>query len=296
MRISVVIPASNDCKINALDSLKSQEKKPFEVLVERGDNTSRNRNNGIRKARGDLIAFANAHSVFPQDWTRNIEEFFSLYPQIEIVGGPQLTPKENGFFGKVSGVALSSMFGAANVRSRYSAGQMNLNANEEDITSANLICKKNVFEKVLFDEKIYPGEDPKFISDAKKANISIAYSPKIINYNKRRDNLHGMIKQMFNYGRMRPRKEKLRETLKHPLFLVPSLFVVYLFFLISSSIFYNQIIFFIPLIIYLILDLIFSLIGFVKIKKVRSLFYLLVIYPSIHISYGIGLIWGIFKR
>lgn len=296
MKISIIIPASEDCKIEALESLNLQDKKPFEIIVERGNNTSENRNKGIKKAKGELIAFTNAHSILPKDWTKNIEEFFLKYSKVDIVGGPQLTPKSKSKFAKNSGIALSSIFGAANLYGRYESRKLKFNADEKDLTSANLICKKEVFKKVMFDESIYPGEDPKFISDAKKENKVIAYSPTIINYNKRRENLKGLVKQIFNYGKMRPRKESLYETIKRPIFLVPSIFVVYLIILLINSLFYFNELIFLPLIVYLLLDLIFSLKGFIKTKEVSSIAYLMLIYPSIHISYGLGLILGSIKK
>ena len=50
---------------------------------------------------------------------------------------------------------------------------LNLNADEKSITSANLICKKEVFKKIEFNSKLYPGEDPRFIEDAKAINKEI---------------------------------------------------------------------------------------------------------------------------
>jgi hypothetical protein len=297
MKISVVIPASENSKIEALESLKLQEKKVFQIIIERGNNPSKNRNEGIKKARGDLVAFVNAHTILKENWTKKIEEFFLNYKKIDIVGGPQLTPKENSLFGKTSGVALSFIFGAANLRNRYSIKKLKIPADEEDVTSANLICKKDVFKKILFDEKIYPGEDPKFISDSKKAGMKIAYSPEIISYNKRRDSLIGLIKQMFNYGKMRPKKEKFIQIIKHPIFLIPSVFVLYLILLgilLFIQININLLILLcVPFIVYAFLDIVFSVLGFIKIKKITSLFYFLIIYPAIHISYGMGLLRGL---
>jgi len=108
MKISVVIPAAPDHEVSALESLKNQDEKIFEIIVERGKNTSRNRNVGARKSNGDLIAFVNAHSALSKNWSKNIRLFFKKYKKIDIIGGPQLTPETNNFFGKISGIALSS--------------------------------------------------------------------------------------------------------------------------------------------------------------------------------------------
>ncbi len=298
MRLSVVIPASEECSVNSMESLKNQTKSPFEIIVKRGKNVSKNRNEGALKANGDLIAFINAHTTLKNNWVEEIEKFFLKNPKIDIVGGPQLTPVENNLFGKVSGFALSSFFGAANLRKRYSIGKTNFNAGEEDLTSANLVCKRNVFERVLFDETLYPGEDPKFISDCKKNKMNIAYSPEIIAYNKRRESFFNLLKQFFNYGKVRLKKESLFDSLKHPLFLFPSIFLIYLIsipflFLIKNDLAIYLYLF--PAFIYLLVDILFTIYGTLKFRNFFAGVYLLAIYPVIHLSYGAGFIRGFLK-
>jgi len=175
-----------------------------------------------------------------------------------------------------------------------SGNKIKLNADENDVTSSNLICKQHIFKKVKFNEKIYPGEDPKFISDAKKAGFNVAFSPSIKVENRKRNNLVGLIKQIFNYGKMRPRIENIFETIKKPHFLVPSLFVLYLFllplFLSISNLFW------IPLGLYFFLIIIFSLYEGGKNRDIVGIFVLPLIFLTIHLSYGLGFIYGFFKE
>lgn len=306
----MIVPAGYDSSLDVLESLKNQEERISQVIVVRGNHPSRNRNKGIERAGGDFVAFVNAHSSFPGDWSKNIISFFNDFPEIDIVGGPQLTPESNNFFGKVSGFALGSKFGAGNVAKRYSLGKLNLNADEESITSSNLICKKDVFEKVRFDENIYPGEDPKFISDAKKQHLRVAYCPKIVGYNKRRNSVRGLIRQIFNYGKMRPKKEALAETMKKPFFLIPSLFFLYVVSLflivgVNASITGNIIgaagfrgnpWLFLPLGGYILLAILFSFYDSIKNKNLPAFFILPFIYPMIHLSYGMGMVLGYIKK
>lgn len=298
MKISTVIPASEDCNICSIKSLKMQTKPPFEIIVKRGRNVSRNRNRGALEAKGDLIAFINAHTTLKANWVGEIENFFLKNPKVDVVGGPQLTPTENNLFGKVSGFALSSFFGAANLRKRYSPGKENLDAGEEDLTSANLICKREVFEKVLFDEALYPGEDPKFISDCKKNKLKVAYSPEIIAYNKRRESLSDLSRQFFNYGKARLKKESLCESLKHPLFLFPSLFLIYLllvpFLLLTGNDLVSLLCLF-PVIVYFSIDFFIALCGTFKFRSLFAGACLYAIYPTIHLSYGLGFLRGFLK-
>ena len=308
MEITVVIPSGLGYDLEVLESLKNQDEKIKKIIVIRGKNPSRNRNRGIKNSKTELIAFANSHSSFPNDWSKNVREFFEMYPWIDIVGGPQLTPDTNNFFGKISGYALSSKFGAANVSGRYGGGKLKLNADETDITSSNLICKKKVFEKIKWNETIYPGEDPKFIEDAKKTGFKVAFSGKIVGYNKRREDVGGFLKQIFNYGLMRTKKENFLKTLKMPLFLVPSVFVLYLVFLIEFGVVNFSVtgnfvegglkgsILILPLVLYTFLSLLFAGIESVKNKNLKAVFVLPFVFPLIHISYGIGMLWGWLRK
>jgi hypothetical protein len=296
MKISVVIPAGENTEIKVIESLKKQEILLYEIVTVRGKNVSKNRNLGVKKTNGDLVAFVNSHSSFPENWTQEILNFYKKNPEIDIVGGPQLTPSKSNIFQKASGYALSSIFGSANAKNRYSGNKLKLNADEEDITSSNLICRREVFKKIEFDETLYPGEDPKFIEDAKKNNLKIAFSPLIVGYNERRGDLWNFFKQNFKYGLVRPKKEKLINTLKKPYFLIPSLFVLYLLFLVFYNLNTFSIYTFIPATIYLFLNLFFSLYESIKNKKILSFFLMLILFPTIHISYGIGFIIGGFNK
>ena len=315
-KITVVIPLGKNRDFESSKSIEKHEKE-VDFLVEKGLNPSRNRNKGIKKAKTEFIAFINGHTVLSNNWAKEVVKFFLNYPEIDIVGGPQLNYKEDNFFANTSGYALASIFGSAKISQRYGGKKLNLEADETQLTSANLICRKKVFKSVKFDENIYPGEDPKFISDSKKAGFKVAYSPKIVVYNRRRENILALIKQIFNYGIVRPKKESLLETAKRPFFLVPSIFLIYLAFL-AAYMLSSQIItggginisgvdlkilnFWLlsPLLLYLILNLSFSLANAIKKKSAPAFFILPFIYLAIHISYGAGFLVSLankmFKR
>lgn len=286
--LTVIVPLSKKSKIEYLENIKNQGLKVISCI---GPNPSKNRNLGAKKAKTKYLAFINGHTEISKDWSKKIKDFFNRHPEVDIVGGPQLTSKNESLFGKISGYAFSSLFGTSFLRNRYVSSKENLEADETMITTANLICKKKIFEKIRFDEKLYPGEDSKFIFDAKKSGFKVAYSPEIVSYNKRRKNFFELSKQIFNYGYTRPKKESLVVTLKNPLFLIPSIFVFYLII----SIFLMNKLFFIPLYLYLCLTIFFSLYESLKHKTPLCLF-LPPIYLIIHISYGLGFIIGTISK
>ncbi|MBS3124569.1 glycosyltransferase [Candidatus Woesearchaeota archaeon] len=311
-KFSLIIPVAPDRNIEILNSIKNLDypKPEFHVIVVRGRNPSENRNRGALRALGEIIVFLDDDGVLERDYLKKAEEFFDKNKEIDIVGGPQLTPKDEKGFAKISGYALSSKFGAWKVSKRYYCSQEKHGVDETCLTSANLLCRRKVIERIKFEPKLFPGEDPKFISDARKQGFNIAYSPDIIIYHRRRNTTGSLIKQIFNYGKVRPEKEKFLETLKMPFFLVPSFFAVYLMLLIFSIIFRPSIaiaaikldkialefLWIVPFIAYLVLIFLFSLYDSLSNKDFKAIFILPFIYPMIHLSYGIGMIYGYIKK
>lgn len=321
MRFTLVIPLAPERNaeiINAIRKLK-YDKNEFHVIVAVGRNPSKNRNKSIEKAKGDYIVFLDDDAFINEDYLNKVDEFLEKHLEIDVVGGPQLTPQDDNIFAKISGYGLSSRFGAWKLANRYDSKKENLDVDETALTSANLVCKKEVVEKVKFDENLFPGEDPKFISDVKKQGFRVAYTPKFILYHKRRPNYKLFVKQMFNYGKVRPKKESFLETLKKPFFLIPSLFFVYLILLIGNVLINSRItsnvininaenfklslsnlnlgfLWFLPLIAYILLVILFTFYDSLNNEDFRAIFVLPFIYPTIHLSYGVGMIYGYLKK
>jgi len=307
MKFSLVIPLGPGRKAEVIDSIKKSNypKKKYEIIIKEGLNPSDNRNRGAKESKGDIIAFLDDDAVIDENLLKNAEEFFEKYKDVDIVGGAQLTPKWQKGFAKISGYALSSKFGAWKMGNRYSQQKLNLDADETMLTSANLFCKREVMKKIQFDTKLFPGEDPKFIEDAKKIGFKVAYSPDLILYHKRRETIKDLIKQIASYGKTRTKKESFFETLKKPFFLIPSIFLIYIIFLLiiliikglfNVSVSFYDILLFFPLIFYIWIDLLFSLYESIKNRDIKAIFLLPLIFPIIHLSYGFGMIKGYFEK
>lgn len=285
--ITLVVPLGHGMEPEFLSSVNKKD--GMRVVIELGSNPSANRNKGVKKAKSPLVAFINGHASLAKDWHKNVIRFFKQHPEIDIVGGPQTNSDADNAFGRASGYALASPFGSGGIWKRYGGKKVVLDASETDVTSTNLICRRKVFSKVKFDESLYPGEDPKFIADAKKAGFRVAYSPDIRVANRRRPTLGALAKQVFRYGAVRPRKESLLETVKRPFFLVPAAFVLYL----VSLLFYSAWFYLLPLYIYLALMALFTTILSVRNKDVMVAVLLPLIFVTVHLSYGLGMLYGL---
>jgi len=315
MKFSLVITYLKEGNPEVLESIKQMDypKKDYEILCLPGPGSpSIYRNKGADIGKGKIIVFLDDDAIVHKDLLKNAEKFFSEHPEIDIVGGPQLTPHNEKGFARISGYTLSSKFGGWSTSNRYESKKLNLNADDTYLTTAIMFCKKEIFKEVRFDENLFPGEDPKFILEAKEKKFKVAYSPELIVYHRRRPTIKKFVLQIFSYGKVASSRESFLTLVKRPFFIIPSLFLIYIielfFFAITKlSIFANffgilywnfnlHSILFIPLLLYLFLTLIFSIYESFRNKDLRGIFFLPLIFPLLHLSYGAGLIWGFLIR
>ncbi|MBS3155650.1 glycosyltransferase [Candidatus Woesearchaeota archaeon] len=294
-RFSIIIALAPERKIEVLDSLKKSnfDPKKYEVIVEFGLNPSENRNKGIEKAKGEILAFIDDDVSVHEDLLKNADKFLNTHPEIDVVGGPQLTPKNDPFFAKASGVVLSSFLGTYVMSNRYKRGKLNLNADESSMTSAVCFVRKKVFDKIAgFNPLLFPGEDPELFARMKDNGIRMAYNPDLIVYHRRRPNYWSFCKQFFLYGKVRIFKEKINKKQAGLVFFMPSLFSLYVILLIPLYFVYNPLL--IPFLIYTAIVIVYSV--FLSIQK--NLLYLSLLpflFLSIHMAYGLGMLYSQIK-
>lgn len=289
--LTLIVPAPINGEVEALNSAETQG---LHIEICRGKNPPQNRNNGISLAKTRLVGFTNAHTILKSDWRKRAEQLFRDHPEVHIFGGPQLTFPDEPLFACASGIALAEAFATGAMSQRYKKGKFTIGVDESWLTSANLVCRKEVFDKVRFDERIYPGEDPKFLADAKEAGFVIAYDPELIVYNRRRPNSRALAKQIFEYGRTRIQKDGAGILLRNPMFAGPPAFLVYLALLPLSALVTSWA--FVPVALYFLLSIIISFKGAFRERVPAAAFVLPWIFLVIHLSYGAGVLYGIAKH
>lgn len=216
----------------------------------------------LKYAQGDILAFLDDDAYPKADWLK-----FALKPfsdkAVAAVGGPAITPQNDGVLQKVSGAVFESYTGGAAARNRYlPIGQQK---QVDDWPTVNLLVRKDVFQKVGgFDNTYWPGEDTKLCLDILNAGYRIVYEPKAVVYHHRRSDLLKHFKQIGNYALHRGHFAKIYPQTSRKLFyFVPSLFDLYflgfaLLLLIHNSLF--TILYSLPLAVYCLLLIADSLI------------------------------------
>jgi len=246
-KVSIIIPviAINDYIRESVPKMLKIDWPDFEILIFPDEKDSKHkwpktriipsgkvgpaekRDLALKHAEGEVIAFLDDDAYPEPDWIKKAIVHFDD-EKVAGVGGPAITPPDDGVLQKVSGAVFESYVGGAGARNRYlpigETGETN------DWPTVNLMVRKDVFRQVGgFDNTYWPGEDTKLCLDINKAGYKLIYEPRAIVYHHRRSDLLKHFKQIGNYGLHRGHFAKIYpETSRKLFYFVPSLFDLYL--------------------------------------------------------------------
>lgn len=239
-------------------------------------------NVGIKNSSGDPIIRLDAHTEYSKDYFEKILETFEE-TGADIVGGPMRAEGKSEFQRAVA-YCTSTKFGIGdskihNERYKGESDHVYLGA-----------WKRKIFDEIgYFDERLYRNQDDEFHYRAKSLGKRIYLNPEIRSFYYPRSNINSLIKQYFQYGLFKPlvvKKIKSEIKLRH---IIPSVFVLYLLLIPLAII---NLLYLSPLIIYIITDMLFSILNRNSLwNKMISL----IVFPILHICYGIGFLLGISK-
>jgi GT2 family glycosyltransferase len=240
-------------------------------------------NVGIKKASGDFVCIMGAHSEYADDYLLSSIKLMEKYPDASCVGGPIISAGKN-YFGKAVARAMSSSIGVGNAKHRFPDYE----------GYAEMACfpvfKKEVFSQIgLYDESLIRNQDDEFCSRLTSKGGKVFISPKVKSVYYVKDTPFKLFKQYFYYGLYKPLalyKVKSKIIIRH---LIPFIFVLYLLSLPLAYIFPFWLL---PVILYF---LIIAWNALSSKLNVKSKFYLVIVYPLIHIAYGVGFIFGMLK-
>lgn len=306
IKFSVVIALApwRDAEIIESINAANYDKSKIEVIIEKGLNVPINRNNGVAKSKGEFVIFLDDDGKIDKDFFNKVEDFVNQYPQVDIFGGPQITPEDDSYFAKVNRYLMAEAFVCPGINNRYKRNPVSLNANSNFLSGALFICRRSIFEKLSFDPKQYPADEVNFIDKAKALGFKVGYTPEIFIYHHGRKDIKGYLKQIYFFGNSRSRKEGALSIFQKPLFFVPAVFTIYLVFLalfVLLGSFLNVSSFFIilfsfPFLLYVLFAIFTSL--KISIQNKHSAAFLLSPFLMFltHVSYGLGFISGILNK
>ena len=236
MKISVILPTYNRGKklIEIVESIENNnfDKKDFELIIINDfgtDNTGEivnglkkkhkniiylqnkknqgpagTRNNGVKKAKGDLIFFTDDDCIVPKNWFKEYSEFFEKNPEVYSAGGI-LSPKKENFISKLEKIK-DKILGISYRKVRIGNSEI-----KTGFTN-NCVYRKEVFKEVgYFNENfsVPAGEDLEFNQRVSKKH-KVAFIPiKVLhNNNYNSDYFFGLVWKQ-GLGKMPPKKWKI---------------------------------------------------------------------------------------
>jgi len=249
-------------------------------------------NMAIRRSKGDVIIRMDAHSIYPKDYISSlVKNLVEL--KADNVGGVWITEKGAGtLIADAIAVATSHPFGIGNAQYRLGG------KNPMQVDTVPFGCyRKEVFEKIgLFDEDLIRNQDDEFNGRLIKSGGKIFLIPSIKIQYYARATLLKMSTMFYQYGLFKPLvniKLKYPATLRQ---LVPPVLVLSILLLGVLSFFHSFLfsLFALEVIIYLMG--VFLVSFFISIRKGLMIFLpLIVTFPIIHFSYGMGYLRGIIR-
>lgn len=319
VKASVVIPVYNEEKFieSFLRSVYEQDfpKQLLEVIVVDGHSSDRtvqiirdrfpevrvldnprrivpiSMNTGIREARGRYLIRMDAHCIYPKDYFSRLVRFLDEHPEADNVGGVCRTvPLNERAEARAIAIALSSTFGMGNSEFRVGADRV------KEVDTVPFGCyRREVFDKIgCYDEELVRNQDNELNSRLKIHGGHIYLLPDLIIDYYARDKVTKCSRMFYQYGLFNPLVDHKLGQFTSLRRMVPLFFVLYLVGLVLLAALYPSaaLWFAIPLCLYLLLDFAFS-VKYLSRPAVTG--WLLLLYPVIHVSYGVGYLDGIFR-
>jgi hypothetical protein len=221
-----------------------------------------------------------AHTEYSKDYCVRILEVFKE-TNADIVGGPMIK-KGVTLFQKAVAYCTSTSFGIGNSK---------IHRSDYCGTSDHVYLgawRRDLFDNIgYFDVRLIRNQDDEFHYRAKSRGKKIFLSSKIKSEYFPRDSIKKLFTQYFQYGLFKPlvlKKVKSEFKYRH---IIPSIFVIYF---VTMPLWYKNIFLSLVFFTYFLLVTIFTQIAILSFK---SKIFCLIIYPTIHIAYGLGFLIGL---
>jgi glycosyltransferase involved in cell wall biosynthesis len=245
-------------------------------------------NLGFKSSKATYVCMMGAHSFVDRDFIKNNVELLEKNPDIPCSGG---IVKAIGESKKSKAIALTfnSKFGVGDAKYRYATE----NCLVETINYG--MYRKSMIDQLKpIDETIVRGQDWEYNYRVVKKFGRMLFSPQIKVYYYSRGNFKKLWKKQFYAGYWKPSIVK-----KHPGSLLLRHFIPFLFSIIllinivllatENNIFYG-----IFLLVYILINFIFSILISLKEKR-NYIFHLVTAFFLIHFAYGLGTIVGLHR-
>ncbi|MBU5615212.1 glycosyltransferase family 2 protein [Geomonas azotofigens] len=289
-KFSVIIPVKPGGEVRALAGIAQATYPPelFEVLVAYGCQPSVQRNTAAREAGGDILYFLDDDSGVAAGFLDRAAAHYREQ-NVAAVGGPSLTPASDSPLQRAIGIAFASAVGGGGVRNRYRKFGSARYSSDSELILCNLSFRREIFlTHEGLDERLYPNEENELMDRLQQEGHLLVHDPELAVQRSQRRTYRAYVRQMYGYGRGRGEQTLIAGKLK-PITLAPSLFLLYALLVPFLGVPLLNL----PLWGYLAVVLLASLQGSFAGKDAALFPRLVLVYPTLHLVYGAGVIRGL---
>ena len=285
--VSIIIPVRPGGLVRAVERLHGVDYPAgsVEVLVAEGCSPSRQRNRAAAMAKGEILYFLDDDSLVDPGFLRRVAALFAD-PRVAAAGGPSLTPESDSFFQRAAGLVLPSHFGGGGARNRYRRTGVVRPSSERELILCNLAFRRELFLSFGgLDERLYPNEENELMDRLQAAGLLLVHDPELAIFRSQRPDLGAFARQFFGYGTGRGEQTRIAGP-RRVVDFAPAFFLVYLLLLpwVPSPPW------FIPLVCYCAALAVAAVAAAWRGRTLAALPLLLVLFPTLHLSYGAGLL------
>lgn len=237
-------------------------------------------------APSDWVFLIDDDAYLPQNYWTTAMKYLGQ-KEVDVLGGPDITPRDMGYFAKSVAITLMSPFCTGLTFSRhYPLGKKIQFATEENLTSAQLWIRRKILDDIQFPESFRRGEESYFLKELSDKNVGMFYHPQLKLFHYRRENLWQIVKINFLGGFFRSQMMRQKSGFSGSYYL-PSLFV-----LMHFLVFYDLGMFFELVKIYTLLIGCISLGISQRQREFMTFPLVFFLHYIIVVSYGVGFLKG----
>lgn len=272
------------------DTQKIIKQYSVKLILNKKKNVAAARNLGVKKAKGDSIAFTDGDCKVDKYWLKTlVKEFMDAPNELACVGGPNLVFDTDPIFARVVGYAQETLMGSGGSAQSHGYTKKQY---VQSIPNCNALYKKFAIEDVgFFDEYFVIGQDGDLNHRMQKAGYRFWYVPDAKVWHHRRATLRSFAIRMFKYGAWMAELFRKHGELIRWYSLLPPIAILFTIVAVVSSIKSFFLMHFLA-ILFLLYFILVSITAVQVMYKMKSVYGMLsfAILPIQHVMYGLGVL------
>jgi len=271
---------------------RSTDRLTFRVLDNAGRDAAAGFNVGIAAARGAVIGFGGAHTVYPRSYFRNALSLLARMPVAVVGGGHTLIlPAKPGTFNLAASYLYESALGAkiAPYHRRRYGGFVD--------TVYGGFYRREIFDRVgMFNTRLVRNQDNEFNARVRAAGYQIYFDPALSTVYVMKTDLASFLRRGYLSGRYHPATWRVNPHAFRFRHAAPGLFVTYLGFVaIATFLHVLSSWWLVPLAAYVVLLVMSALVLAARGKPFGAAFLTIPLFFGFHVAYGFGTLVGLAK-